>query len=76
MTERNERNERSVDASRCPLCGNDNSCGALANATECWCYHTVFPKEIFERIAPEQRRKACICKSCVDAFTDPQRTSR
>lgn len=68
--------EQTNQANRCPLCGIDNNCGNLVDAADCWCFHTVFPKEIFDRIPAEKRRKACICKSCVDSFTASGETSR
>lgn len=54
----------------CPLCGQDNRCGAHAGLppSECWCMKETFPQEIFELVPPEERGKACICMDCLDRF--------
>jgi len=59
-------------AKRCPLCGNDNGCAVLAGkpVEACWCGTAGFPREIFELIPPEERRKACICSECLRAFKE------
>jgi hypothetical protein len=39
-----------------------------AEAGHCWCNAEDFPKEIFELVPPESRKKHCICKKCLDKF--------
>lgn len=50
----------------CPLCGNPNNC--MHGSSDCWCNHVKIPRELIERIPEEKRRKACICKNCVDNY--------
>lgn len=54
----------------CPLCGkNNNCCNSLDKSLGiCWCNEKVFPAEIFEHVPPEQLRKTCICKNCLEQF--------
>ncbi|QJD88177.1 cysteine-rich CWC family protein [Cohnella herbarum] len=59
-----------MDPSLCPLCGESNGCGNLIGMPQgtCWCSSATFPPEIFKSIPDEKRRKACICKACVEKF--------
>ncbi|MDQ0171067.1 cysteine-rich CWC family protein [Paenibacillus tundrae] len=54
----------------CPLCGEANGCSYAAGAphSECWCNQAVFPEGVFDRIPTEQRRKSCICQTCLVEF--------
>ncbi|MED1861319.1 cysteine-rich CWC family protein [Brevibacillus reuszeri] len=65
--------DKTISPSQCPLCGADNRCGHLAQTKKCWCFHAAFPKEIFELIPPEQRRKACICQACLERFSKKEK---
>ncbi|WP_221794825.1 cysteine-rich CWC family protein [Oceanobacter mangrovi] len=62
-----------IDPLVCPLCGQANSCVNLAEkdvSKSCWCNDPAltFPEALLAQIPPEQRRKACVCKACVQAF--------
>lgn len=59
-----------VNPGNCPICGNDNRCGNIAGKAHgaCWCSKAFFPEEIFALVPPDQRRKACICQSCLEKF--------
>ncbi len=51
---------------QCPLCGQANECAIVAGLPpeSCWCMKEPVSREALERIAPEQRGKACICPHC------------
>ena len=53
-----------VDPSRCPLCGEDNTCGAQRGASSCWCVTTVIPAEVLARIPAHLQDRACVCAKC------------
>lgn len=59
-----------IDASRCPLCGQANHCAMeVERATgqpqpPCWCTQADFPPELLDRLPPAARRQACICPTC------------
>ncbi|UVE18739.1 cysteine-rich CWC family protein [Pseudomonas sp. LS44] len=56
-----------VDPNRCPLCGQANSCTQADPARkgeDCWCFSTAIDPQALERIAPELRRRACLCPRC------------
>ncbi|MFC5471384.1 cysteine-rich CWC family protein [Cohnella suwonensis] len=55
-----------VDPSVCPLCGSPNECGSIAGkeAGTCWCYAETFSPALLEKVPPESRRKACVCRDC------------
>lgn len=63
-----------VDATKCPLCKQDNNClneqcgGTLESG--CWCSgpDIHFPQGLLKKIPLDQKQKACVCKSCVTAF--------
>ncbi|WP_391570920.1 cysteine-rich CWC family protein [Cohnella sp.] len=59
-----------IDPGKCPLCGQSNSCGQLADRPHgsCWCAKAEFPPEIFDAIPAESRNKACICANCLARF--------
>ncbi|MBU8878519.1 cysteine-rich CWC family protein [Bacillus sp. FJAT-29790] len=54
----------------CPLCGKSNyCCNSLDKSLGiCWCSEENFPKEIFDLVPPDQLRKVCICKNCLEQF--------
>ncbi|MFC4302581.1 cysteine-rich CWC family protein [Cohnella boryungensis] len=56
---------------KCPLCGQNNACGNLAELPphgSCWCSSVVFPPELFDELPEELRNKACVCKDCLNRF--------
>lgn len=63
-----------VDASRCPLCQQDNRCAMVQAQREgrdppadCWCVHVTFGVELLARVPEQARRQACICHVCATA---------
>jgi hypothetical protein len=60
---------RSVDPSRCPLCGSPNDCAMAADpgAKHCWCVDVTIAPEALERLRPEARGVACVCARCAAA---------
>lgn len=62
--------ENNTNKKICPICGGENDCGA-ANTGEhdsCWCMTAKVPKKLLEKIPPQERGKACVCKNCVENF--------
>ncbi|MFC1749281.1 cysteine-rich CWC family protein [Pseudomonadota bacterium] len=61
-----------IDTVRCPLCGEINRCAMAGDekntGTPCWCSKEIFPQALLNKVPPEQRRKACICRKCVEAY--------
>ncbi|HGX93298.1 MAG TPA: DNA or RNA helicase of superfamily II [Candidatus Tenderia sp.] len=58
------------DPRRCPLCGQANQCGATRDdGRGCWCQSLSIPAALLAQLPPETRDKACICRSCIDAFS-------
>lgn len=66
----NEQDNPAVPERICPLCGRPNGCGAAATKEHgaCWCAGERFPQEIFAEIPRDRIGKACICRSCLEAF--------
>jgi hypothetical protein len=60
-----------IDEHRCPLCGDNNACGAHGD-TPCWCCTTSIPQGLLDLIPAEQRMKACVCQRCIDRFQQVQ----
>ena len=61
--------DSACDAARCPLCGGPNACQlctADAYKGPCWCERMDLPAALLARVPDEQRRLACICRSCVE----------
>jgi hypothetical protein len=54
-------------ATRCPLCGNANDCGAAAGKGDCWCWSAVIPDEAIARVPEDLRGKICVCQRCAQA---------
>lgn len=61
----------SVDPTRCPLCGDDNACGAAQGAGTCWCFSLRIPEDVLERVPPEARNLACVCERCASGRRSP-----
>jgi hypothetical protein len=60
-----------VDAGRCPLCGQPNDCQLCTHAAykgPCWCAKVKVPDELLAQIPPVARNQACLCRACVMAF--------
>lgn len=57
----------------CPICGQENGCGIGEPRETCWCTHAYFPKGIFAKVPPDQLRKSCICKECLEKFVEENR---
>ncbi|MFW9610875.1 MAG: cysteine-rich CWC family protein [Fluviibacter sp.] len=60
-----------IDEHQCPLCGENNACGAHS-ATPCWCCSTGIPQALIDLVPADKHMKACICKRCVDRFNQSQ----
>jgi hypothetical protein len=58
---------QTVDATRCPLCGKDNACGAERGAAPCWCFSLQVPGQTLEQVAPALRNRACLCRQCAQS---------
>jgi Cysteine-rich CWC len=66
-----------INETLCPLCGSPNNCMAHREES-CWCNGVTFPADLLALVPVPKQRKACICLSCLQAFTaNPQKfTSR
>jgi hypothetical protein len=63
--------DESHDPATCPLCGRANDCQLCSPATckgQCWCVLVKFPEGLLERVPPDLRNKACLCRDCVTSF--------
>ena len=59
------------DPALCPLCARDNNCqlcSSTAYKGQCWCVSVKFPKALLQRVPPEARNRACLCRDCVMEF--------
>ncbi len=62
-----------IDATRCPLCGQPNRCAMEAERESgakqppCWCTQVDFSHELLGGLPPEARGIACICRACSTA---------
>ncbi|MGE3172681.1 MAG: cysteine-rich CWC family protein [Planctomycetota bacterium] len=52
------------DATRCPLCGADNRCGAARGAATCWCFDAAIDPAAIAAIPARDRGRVCICARC------------
>ncbi|MFO1512504.1 MAG: cysteine-rich CWC family protein [Verrucomicrobiota bacterium] len=60
-----------MNASQCPLCGEDNNCQQCSVGIykgPCWCEGADIPEALLALVPSEQRNTACICRECVTAF--------
>jgi hypothetical protein len=55
-----------VDPRRCSLCGGPNDCGIAAGAGTCWCFTVEIPSDVRDRIPPDARDLACVCRACAE----------
>jgi hypothetical protein len=51
-------------ATRCPVCGDDNACGAAAGQSTCWCFSAEISPEALAQVPAEQQGVACVCARC------------
>jgi len=63
-----------ADPERCPLCGYANECGIAAGKGTCWCFTRPIPEQMLEKIPPEARDVACMCRPCAFNERDLERT--
>ena len=64
-----------VDPLLCPLCQQKNHCGNLGAVDAekaCWCNNPdiQFPTALLKKVPQDKKGKACICKSCAQAFSN------
>jgi len=54
------------DPTRCPLCGQANSCVLAAGGElrDCWCLQTPMDPAVLERLPAEERDRRCLCPAC------------
>lgn len=63
-----------IDATRCPLCGQDNRCAMERERQTgvpqgpCWCVTESFDPALLARLPTAARGKACICSACLQHF--------
>lgn len=61
-----------LDPSRCPVCGDQNGCAAVAagreRCTDCWCFRVTIPAEALARVPAAARDRACLCARCAGAI--------
>lgn len=60
-----------IDPGICPLCGGPNGCihaGPAPAPGPCWCISVVFPKELLDLVPEGAKRRACICRHCLEKF--------
>jgi len=57
-----------TDDTICPFCGKQNQCMAHVKAA-CWCNEIHVPQKLID-IVPENKGKACICRSCILLFKE------
>ena len=61
-----------TDPTRCPLCGQFNACAMETERASgqpqppCWCTQVDFSPALLDRLPPEARRQACICRTCAE----------
>jgi len=51
----------------CPLCGQDNNC--QHGQETCWCVNYEFPQHVLDMVPEDKKRKACVCKSCLEKYS-------
>ncbi len=64
-----------LDASRCPLCGEQNNCPLVtpaASPEQCWCVTADIPAALLAEVPVDLRDLACICQRCVERFRAEQ----
>lgn len=50
----------------CPICGQDNNCQHGQGG--CWCDTVEFPEFVLDLVPEDKKRKACICRSCLEKY--------
>jgi hypothetical protein len=61
-------NNDTLDAARCPLCGQSNECQRCTVTPykgPCWCDKVEIPDGVLARVPVEFRNRACICQNCI-----------
>lgn len=58
------------EPTRCPLCGQDNACGAAAGKGTCWCFDTTLDPAVLATIPEAAKGKACVCRKCGEKRPD------
>jgi Cysteine-rich CWC len=67
----------SLDSFHCPLCGQPNRCAMEMDRASghlqppCWCTQLTFGPALLERVAPQARGLACICRACATDEAPP-----
>lgn len=62
-----------TDSQRCPLCGNDNTCGLTTSPSgqgTCWCFSRPANPDALKRLPADLRNQACLCPRCLQQLHD------
>ncbi len=54
-----------LDPTTCPLCGEANACGLVADRGDCWCGSTEVSRELLQVMARHGLDGACLCRRCL-----------
>jgi len=61
-------NQKPVDPTVCPICGKSNQCERVKceSVENCWCSQIKFSQKLIDKVPEKAKRKACICRECVE----------
>lgn len=61
-----------MNASLCPLCGEENHCHMATgkDPMSCWCTKRSIPEGLLLLLPEEAKGLACICEACVRAYEE------
>lgn len=65
-----------VDPSRCPLCGDANTCAMASGAATCWCFDAKVAPDALAAVPADARGVACVCRRCAEGTTAEERRRR
>ena len=58
-----------VNDAICPFCLELNQCQAHETG-DCWCDQVVIPGQLLDLVPEQLKRRVCICRRCLQAYTD------
>ncbi|MDO5521994.1 MAG: cysteine-rich CWC family protein [bacterium] len=63
-----------VNKGICPICGKENGCAFQRGLShdKCWCEEVKVPHGLLDQVPEELKRKACICRNCIEQFIQEQ----
>lgn len=62
--------ETNKDKNICPVCDEENKCGANKKGEDCWCFSVDFSDDLKKSLEKDFLNQPCVCKNCFEKMNE------